>query len=85
MLGEWFNSQIAQTLLRNAAQWSGSALAANGWLTGDQTSLWSGAIVSIGTLAFSIVSARFKSHAIDVAGGKANVKRVVETKSLMGD
>ena len=77
-MGDLLNWQIMQSVIRQIAQWIGGALAAKGLLTDDQNTLFVGAFVAVAALVFSVVSARFKAAAIGVAGGKENVKAIVE-------
>lgn len=83
MIKEWFNWQVVQSVLRNLAQVAGGSLMAGGVINEEQNTLLTGAVVSVGALAFSLISAHFKKSAIDVAGGKANVKEV--SKSLISN
>lgn len=77
MISEWLNWQIIQSVLRNVSQFIGGILLAQGAITSEQNTLLTGAVLSIGALAFSIISSRFKKQAINVAGGKEEVKKVI--------
>lgn len=80
-MGEWFNWQIIQSVIRNIAQAGAGILVGQGLITGEQEQLFIGAVVAVGAFVFSLISARFKVQAINVAGGKEAVKTAYDPDS----
>lgn len=67
-LTNWFNEQAFQSIVRWLLSGAGNILVANGLLTGEQSQVAGGAVMTLAMLVFSIISARTKSTAIKVLG-----------------
>lgn len=76
-MGDWLNTTVFTSVLRYVLMGVASFVAYRGWATADEASAIAGSALSLATVVFGVVSARFKHVAIDVAGGREVVKDAI--------